>query len=62
MRSCKNGKIWVGYVKSSCKNGKYGKRNVDTVATSQPAETFSLNLLQFVEKSTLEITFPTILS
>ena len=37
------------------------KRNVDTVATSQPAETFLLRLLQFVEKSTLEITFPTIL-
>ena len=62
MRSCKNGEKGVGYAKSFCKNGKYGKRNVDTVATSQPAETFSLNLLQFVEKSTLEITFPTILS
>ena len=33
------------------------KRNVDTVATSQSAETFLLHLLQFVEKSTLEITF-----
>ena len=35
MRSCKNGKKGVGYAKSFCKNGKYGKRNVDTVPTSR---------------------------